>query len=165
MRCMNPKTIQRACTCWNVLFIQFQGHTPVRFQERSAMLRSAGIVLTDQRICRSICGLSEICHLLRYFTSLKLVLPRALRRPPVCTRLWTDGRCALPRQTDPCLSDGAVVTVHLLLYHVCNRFARLSDGFSRNFCTSAQFLLLKYALFALFKKGKAQDSSIRFVTF
>ena len=63
------------------------------------------------------------------------------------------------------LSDGAVVTVHLLLYHVCNRFARLSDEFSRNFCTSAQFLLLKYALFALFKKRKAQDSSIRFVTF
>ena len=165
MRCMNPKTVQKACTCWNVLFIQFQGHTPVRFQERSAMLRSAGIVLTDQRICRSICGLSEICHLLRYFTSLKLVLPRALRRPPVCTRLWTDGRCAFPRQTDLCLSDGAVVTVHLLLYHVCNRFARHSGRFSPNFCISAQFFVWKSVAFLRISEETEQDSPIQIVTF
>ena len=59
----------------------------------------------------------------------------------------------------------AVVTVQMLLYHVCNRFARLSGRFSPNFCISAQFFVWKSVAFLRISEETEQDSPIQIVTF
>ena len=136
---------------------QFAAHAcPVR--RRKGVLRSAGIVLTDQRICRSPDNPPEMCHLL------ELVCRLHCTRPVRVYRTKADGRREFP--TDQrVLVHGAVVTVQLLLYHVCNRFARLSGRFSPNFCISAQFFVWKSVAFLRISEGTEQDSPIQIVTF
>ncbi|ERJ94155.1 hypothetical protein RUMCAL_02100 [Ruminococcus callidus ATCC 27760] len=53
----------------------------------------------------------------------------------------------------------------MLLYHVCNRFARLSGRFSPNFCISAQFFMWKSVAFLRISEETEQDSPIQIVTF
>ena len=136
---------------------QFAAHAcPVR--RRKGVLRSAGIVLTDQRICRSPDNPPEMCHLL------ELVCRLHCTRPVRVYRTKADGRREFP--TDQrVLVHGAVVTVQLLLYHVCNRFARLSDRIFRNFCTSAQNLLLNPGTISRNPHPFPANFEIYFVTF
>ena len=108
---------------------------------------SAGIVLSDQRICHS------------QTIRLRTCVPPALPRPPVCHR---QGRTA---DIISVRTLAAVVTVQMLLCHVCNRFARLSGRFSPNFCISAQFFVWKSVAFLRISEETEQDSSIQIVTF
>ena len=108
---------------------------------------SAGIVLSDQRICHSQTIRPRTC------------VPPALPRPPVCHRQGRTADIISVRRGCPLT---AVVTVQMLLYHVCNRFARLSGRFSPNFCISAQFFVWKSVAFLRISE---QDSPIQIVTF
>lgn len=111
---------------------------------------SAGIVLSDQRICHSQTIRPRTC------------VPPALPRPPVCHRQGRTADIISVRRGCPLT---AVVTVQMLLYHVCNRFARLFGRLSPNFCISAQFFVWKSVAFLRISEETEQDSSIQIVTF
>lgn len=104
---------------------------------------SAGIVLSDQRICHSQTIRPRTC------------VPPALPRPPVCHRQGRTADIISVRRGCPLT---AVVTVQMLLYHVCNRFARLSGRFSRTFAYLHNFCVEKCCFSTNFRGNRARFS-------
>ena len=103
---------------------------------------SAGIVLSDQRICHSQTIRPRTC------------VPPALPRPPVCHRQGRTADIISVRRGCPLT---AVVTVQMLLYHVCNRFARLFHRFFPFFIEKVQLEIQKIRQFCARNTKKSVD--------